>query len=75
MVKVKDYIEHLGCHYSDANQYLVCSMCNVDKHISLFRFRNRKCRLFIYHHRYSFRYGQTRNQFIEHVYKYNIQIN
>ena len=34
MVKVKDYIEHLGYHYSDPDQYLTCSMCNVYKHIS-----------------------------------------
>ena len=51
MVKVKDYIEHLGYHYSDPDQYLTCSMCNVYKHISLYRFRNRKCRLCIYLHR------------------------
>ena len=31
MVKVKDYIEHLGYHYSDPDQYLTCSMCNVYK--------------------------------------------
>ena len=67
MVKVKDYIEHLGYHYSDPDQYLVCSMCNVYKHIS----RLSKCRLCIYLHRY--RDGHTRNQFREHVYKYNIQ--
>ena len=73
MVKVKDYIEHLGYRYSDADQYLTCSMCNVYKHISLYRFRNRKCRLCIYLHRY--RYGHTSNQFREHVYKYNIQMN
>ena len=71
MVKVKDYIEHLGYHYSDPGQYLTCSMCNVYNLISLYRFRNRKCRLCIYLHRY--RYGHTRNQFREHVYKYNIQ--
>ena len=45
MVKVKDYIEHLGYHYSNPDQYLTCSMCNVYKHISLYRFRNRKCKL------------------------------
>ena len=50
MVKVKDYIEHLGYHYSDPDQYLTCSMCNVYKNISLYRFRNRKCRLCIYLH-------------------------
>ena len=71
MVKVKDYIEYLGYLYSDPDQYLVCSMYNVYKHMSLFRFRNRKCRLCIYLHIY--RYGHTRNQFREHVYKYNIQ--
>ena len=38
MVKVKDYIEHLGYH-SDPDQYLTCSMCNVYKHISLYRSR------------------------------------
>ena len=41
MVKVNDYIEHLGYHYSDLDQYLTCSMCNVYKHISLYRFRKR----------------------------------
>ena len=29
MIRVKDYIEHLGYHYSDPDQYLACSMCNV----------------------------------------------
>ena len=29
MGRVKDYIEPLGCHYSDPGQYLTCSMCNV----------------------------------------------
>ena len=71
MLKVKDYIEHLGCHYSDPDQFLACSTCNVSKRISLYRCRNRKCRLCIYLHIY--RYRHTRNQFREHVYKYNIQ--
>ena len=46
-------------------------MCNVYKHISVYRFRNRNFRLCIYLHRY--RFGHTINQFREHVYKYNIQ--
>ena len=71
MVKVKHYIEHLGYHYSDPDQNLACSMCNVYKHISLYRFRNRNCTLCVYLHRYT--YGHTRNQFREHVYKFNIQ--
>ena len=45
-------------------------MCNVYKHISFFRFRNAKCKLCIYLHRY--RFGHTRNQFREHIYKNNI---
>ena len=50
MVKVKDYIEQLEYHYSDPDQYLICSMCNVYKYISLYRFRNRKCSLCVYLH-------------------------
>ena len=71
MVKVKDYIEHLGYHYSDRDQYLACSMGNVCKHISLYRFRNRNFRLCMYLHRY--RYGHAKNQVRENVYKYKIQ--
>ena len=71
MVRVKDYIEHLGYHYSDPDQNLACSTCNVYNYVSLYRFRNKKCRICIYHR---YRYGHTRNQFREHVYKYNIQI-
>ena len=71
MDKVKGYIEHLAYHYSDPDQYITCSMYNVYKHISLKRFRNRKCGQCIYLHRY--RYGHTRNQFREQVYEYNIQ--
>ena len=42
---------------------------NIYNYIDL----DRKCRLCIYLHRH--RYGHTRNQFREHVYKNNIQIN
>ena len=70
VVKVEDYIEHLGKHYNDKKLYLTCCMCGVNKHISYYRFRNAKCRLCIYLHRY--RYSHTRNLFKEHVYKYNI---
>ena len=68
---MKDYIERLGYHNSDPDQYLTYSMCNVYKHISSYRFRNRKSRLCIYLHRY--RYGHIRNQFGDHIYKFNIQ--
>ena len=40
VVKVKDYIEHLGKHYNDKNLYLTFCMCGVNKHISYYRFRN-----------------------------------
>ena len=71
IVKVKDYIKHLGDHYANPNQYLECNMCKVYKHISFFRFRNGRCRLCIYLNRY--RFCNTRNQFREHVYIYNIR--
>ena len=69
-VKVKNYIKHFGDHYVNPDQYLECNMCKVYKHFSFFRFRNGRCRLCIYHNRY--RFTHTRNQFREHVYKYNI---
>ena len=34
IVKVKDYIKHLGDHYANPNQYLEFNMCKVFKHIS-----------------------------------------
>ena len=40
MVKVKNYIGHLGDPYDDPSIYLTCSMCLVNKHISFVRFRN-----------------------------------
>ena len=57
VVKVKDYIEHLGKHYSDQSLYLTFFMCLVNKHFSCYRFRNAKRCLCIYFHRY--RYGHT----------------
>ena len=70
IVKVKNYIKQLGDHYDNPNQYLECNMCKVCTHISFLRFTNGRCRLCIYLNRY--RFGLTRNQFREHVYKYNI---
>ena len=70
LVQVKNYIGHLEEHYKNPDLYITCKMCNVYKHISFFRFRNAKCKLCIYLHRY--RFGHTRNQFREHIYKYNI---
>ena len=45
-------------------------MCNVNQHISGFRFQNFKCRLCIYIHRY--RYTHTKDRFKEYAEKFNI---
>ena len=70
IVKVKDYNNQLGNHYANPNQNIECNMCKDPKHIFFFRFRNGRCRLCIYLNRN--RFGHTRNQFREHVYKHNI---
>ena len=54
IVKVKNYIKHLGDHYDNPDQYLECIMCKVCKHIYFFRIRNGRCRLCIYLNRYRF---------------------
>ena len=69
IAKVKDYIKHLGEHYGNPDQYLECNMCKVYKHISFFRFRNRRCRLCIYLNRYRFTHTK---EIREYVHKYNI---
>ena len=63
--QTKIYIEHLKKVYDDPGLYLTCSMCWVNKHISFFRFRNARCSLCIYLHRY--RFGHAINRFKEHV--------
>ena len=70
IIKVKNYIKHCDDHFVNPEQYLACNMCKAYKHISFLRLRNGSCRLCIYLNRYRFTY--TRNQFGEHVYKYNI---
>ena len=47
-------------------------MCRVNKHISYYRFRNAKCRLCIYLHRY--RYGHTKDRFKEYVKRVNTKV-
>ena len=72
VVKVIDYIEHLGKHYNDKSLYLTCCMCRVNKHISDYRFRKAKCRLCIYLHRY--RHIHTKDRFEEYVKRFNIKV-
>ena len=47
-------------------------MCKSYKHFSYFRFRAAKCKLCIYFHRN--RFGYTKNQLREDVYKYKLKI-
>ena len=71
MVKVKDYIKHLGEH-ANPDHYLECNMCKVYKHISFFRLRNGRRRLCIYLNRY--RYTHTEDSFKEYAEKFNIEV-
>ena len=43
-VTYREKLEHLQYHYSDPNQYLTCRICNIYKHISLFRFKHYTCK-------------------------------
>ena len=58
-------------HFNNPNQYLVCRMCNVNKHITQYRFKHFYCRLCIYLHRS--RFHHTKETFLEHAQKYNIR--
>ena len=72
IVKVKNYIKHLGGHYDNPDQYLACNMCKVYKHISFCRFRNGRCKLCIYLNRY--RFTHTKDRFKEYAEKFNIKV-
>ena len=62
----------MNIHYNDPNLYITCIMCNVNQHISVFRFKSFKCRLCVYLQRY--RYKQTRDRFREYVEKFKIEV-
>ena len=51
----RHYIDQMNIHYIDSNLYITCIMCNVNQHISGFNFKNFKCRLYIYLHRYRYK--------------------
>ena len=53
--------------YKDPDLYKTCIMCNVNQHLSGFRFKTFKCRLSIYLHRYG--YKNTKNRFKEYTEK------
>ena len=69
--KNRHYINHMNIHYNDPNLYITCITYNVCQHISEFRFKNLKCRITIYLHRY--RYKNTRDRFKKYVEKFNIE--
>ena len=70
VIKKKDRIDHMSKHYKEADIYLTCSMCRLNKHISFFSFKTNKCRFYVCLHRY--RFSRTRDRFKQHVYSYNI---
>ena len=70
IITYRERHDNLSKHHNDPNQYLVCRMCKVNKHISQYRFKHFYCRLCIYLHRY--RYHHTKERFLEHAKKYNI---
>ena len=72
IVKVKDYIKLLEKHFNGKSLYLTCYMCRVNEHIFYYRFRNAKCRLCIYLHRYRHTYAKDR--FKEYVKRFNIKV-
>ena len=70
IITYRDRDNHLQVHFNNPNQYLVCRMCKVNKHITQFKFKHFYCRLCIYLHRY--RFHHTKERFLEHAKKYNI---
>ena len=71
IITYRDRHNHLQVHLNNPNQYLVCRMCQVNKHISQYRFKHFYCRLCIYLRRY--RFHHTKEGFLEHAKKYNIE--
>ena len=61
--KNRDYISHMDMYYNDPNLYIACLRCKVNQHISGFGFKNFKCRLCVYDHRY--RHTRTKDRFRE----------
>ena len=64
--------DHMHVRYNDPNQCLVCRKCKVNKHISHYRFKHYTCKVCLHLKRY--RVGHTKETFLEHVEKFNIEI-
>ena len=68
----RQYINHMNMQYNDPNLYITCIMCNLNQRISGFRFKNFRCRLCIYLHRYG--YKHIGDRFRDYVEKFNIEV-
>ena len=68
----REIVNHMSIHFNDPNQYLLCRICKVKKHITQFRFKNFTCRLCVYLSRYRFHHAKER--FLEHANNYNIEV-
>ena len=50
--KNRPYINHMIIHYNDPNLNINSFMCKVNQHISGYRFKQFRCILCVYIHRY-----------------------
>ena len=62
----------MSIRYKDPNLYITCIMCKINQHISGVRFKNFKCRLCVYIHRY--RYARTKDRFKEYAEGFKIKV-
>ena len=62
-------------HNNDSNQYLVCRMCKLNKHISYYRFKRFRCRLCMFLHWYKINHNKDQFKKYEERYKINFQFN
>ena len=43
IITFRERHDHMHIHFNDPNQYLLCRMCKVNKHITHFRFQHLTC--------------------------------
>ena len=68
-ITYREKSDHMHIHYNYPNQNLICIKCKVNKDISHNRFKYFTSRICLYLNRY--RFGHTKEKFIEYVQKYN----
>ena len=72
IITFRERHDHMHIHFNDPNQYLVCRMCKLNKHITHFRFKLFICWLCTYLSRY--RFIRTKERFVEYAKKYSIEV-